>query len=67
MENRTPSCCKTSNVINFFSRCFCISPPRYEALSTKEREKLEQQAEHDIIAQKLFYTEKPAGRGKKVI
>ena len=64
MERPATSCCATSTVINLFSRCFCISAPRYESLSPQQREKLEQQAELDIIAQKLFYTEKPTGRGK---
>ena len=65
--DRPTSCCTTTNIIDRFSRCLCISAPRYETLPEKKREKLETQAVNEIIAQKLFYTEKSGTRTKPVI
>ena len=65
--DRPSNCCTTSSIINTFSRCFCIRPPDYKKISIEQREKLEAQAVHEIIAQKLFYQEQNGPRSKKVM
>ena len=67
MDSKTPSCCRTAKVIDMLSCCLCIRTPRYETLSAQKRQEIEEKAELDLLAQKMFYSEKGLAPTKSVM